>query len=80
MDSTPLPAQTMINGVQFNATPGQRPVRVDGCITIGKLFQKRCADLGPRTAHREKDLGIWKSYSWADYWQHATWIGLAYAV
>ncbi len=76
MDASPLPAQTMINGVQFNATPGQRPLRVDGCITLAELFQKRCAELGTRTAHREKDLGIWKSYSWTDYWQHAKWIGL----
>ncbi|WP_209596222.1 long-chain fatty acid--CoA ligase [Ruegeria sp. HKCCSP351] len=77
MDATPLPPQVVINGVQFNATAGQRPVRVDGCITIAELFQSRCAELGSRTAHREKDLGIWKSYSWADYWQHAKWIGLA---
>ena len=77
MDVSPLPAQTLINGVQFNATPGQRPLRVDGCITIGELFQKRCAELGNRTAHREKDLGIWRSYSWTDYWRHAKWIGLA---
>ncbi len=76
MDASPPPAQTMINGVQFNATPGQRPLRVDGCITLAELFQKRCAELGARTAHREKDLGIWKSYSWTDYWQHAKWIGL----
>ena len=77
MDATPLPPQTTINGVRFNATTGQRPLRVDGCITISELFQHRCAELGDRTAHREKDLGIWKSYSWTDYWQHAKWIGLA---
>ncbi len=77
MDASALPPQKMINGVQFNATPGQRPLRVDGCITISELFQKRCAELGNRTAHREKDFGIWKSYSWSDYWQHAKWIGLA---
>ncbi len=76
MDASPLPAKTMINGVQFNATPGQRPLRVDGCITLAELFQKRCAELGARTAHREKDLGIWKSYSWSDYWRRAKWIGL----
>ncbi|KIC42702.1 fatty-acid--CoA ligase [Ruegeria sp. ANG-R] len=77
MDASPLPPWTTINGVEFNSTPGQRPLRVDGCITICQLFQKRCAELGARTAHREKDLGIWKSYSWADYWQHAKRIGLA---
>lgn len=77
MNSDTLPPQTMINGVQFNATLGQRPVLVDECTTLCQLFQKRCADLGDRTAHREKDFGIWRSYSWADYWQHAKWIGLA---
>ncbi|WP_171136392.1 MULTISPECIES: long-chain fatty acid--CoA ligase [unclassified Ruegeria] len=72
-----LPAQQLIDGVSYNATPGQRPVCVDGCTTIGQLFQKRCADLSDRTAHREKDYGIWKPYSWGEYWTHAKWIGLA---
>ena len=76
MNVSALPPQTKINGIRFNETPGQRPLRVDGCVTICELFQKRCADLGDRTAHREKDFGIWKSYTWADYWQHAKWIGL----
>ncbi len=76
MNISPLPPQTTINGVQYNAMPGQRPVCVDGCITIGQLFRKRCLELGSRTAHREKDYGIWKSYSWNDYWKHAEWIGL----
>ncbi|WP_377187875.1 AMP-dependent synthetase/ligase [Ruegeria meonggei] len=77
MNISTLPPQTTINGIRFNATPGQRPLVVDECKTICELFQKRCADLGDRTAHREKDFGIWKPYSWADYWQHAKWIGLA---
>lgn len=68
--------QVEINGVLFNAQPGQRPVKVDGHDTIVKLFAGRCAELGKRTAHREKDMGIWKSYSWKDYWDHARWIGL----
>lgn len=65
-----------LHGVTFNAEPGQRPVLVDGADTISKLFMKRCMDLGDKTAHREKDMGIWKSYSWKDYWNHAKWIGL----
>ncbi|MEY8841346.1 AMP-binding protein, partial [Cribrihabitans sp. XS_ASV171] len=77
MNATNLPAQTTINGVSFNATPGQRPVYVDGCTTIAQLFRHRCQALGSRTAHREKDYGIWHAYSWTDYWQHAKWIGLA---
>ncbi len=69
--------QETVRGVQLNATPAMRPITIDGCDTIPKLFQARCLTLGPRTAHREKDLGIWQSFSWADYWQHAKWIGLA---
>jgi len=65
-----------LHGMKVNAHPGQRPVHVDHCDTVVKLFAARCAELGPRTAHREKDYGIWQSYSWADYWTHAKWIGL----
>lgn len=70
-------ATTTIQGVSFNAETGIRPIQADGCTTVPALFQKRCADLGARTAHREKDLGLWKSFSWADYWDHARLIGLA---
>ena len=42
---------------------------------VQACFAERCARLGDRTAHREKDFGIWKSYSWRDYWEHAKWIG-----
>ncbi len=73
----PPPAETVvINGVRFNARPGTRPVTVDGADTIVGLFKLRCAELGERTAHREKDLGLWKAWSWADYWTHARWIGM----
>ncbi len=68
--------QVTLNGVSYNDPPGLRPVRVDGCDTIVKLFALRCAKLGERTAHREKDMGIWKAYSWSDYWAHAKWLGL----
>ncbi|WP_422048332.1 AMP-dependent synthetase/ligase [Shimia sp.] len=70
------PEQVEINGVIVSAIPGQRPALVDGCDTMVRLFQKRCEQLGARTAHREKDLGIWQSYSWRDYWEHAKWIGM----
>ncbi len=68
--------QIEINGVVVSAAPDQRPALVDGCDTMVALFQKRCAQLGERTAHREKDLGIWQSHSWSEYWEHAKWIGL----
>ena len=68
--------QIEINGVIVTADPSQRPALVDGCDTVPKLFAKRCAQMGDETAHREKDLGIWRAYSWKDYWTHAKWIGL----
>ena len=36
---------------------------IDGCDTLAKLFLFRCRALGGRTAHPEKALGVWKSYS-----------------
>ncbi|MDV4146569.1 MULTISPECIES: AMP-dependent synthetase/ligase [Shimia] len=77
LDTSTNIEQTIINGVRFNAEAGQRPVHVDGCITIPQLFRYRCETLKDRTAHREKDLGIWKPFTWTDYWNHAMWIGMA---
>lgn len=48
-----------------------------GCDTMAKLFSHQCRRYGARTAHREKDHGIWKSHSWSDYYQRAQWIALA---
>jgi long-chain acyl-CoA synthetase len=53
-----------------------KEISVDGCETIAALFAKRCHDHAARTAHREKDLGIWRAYTWADYYDNAQWIGL----
>ena len=55
------------------------PTRFEGCTTVPELFRKRCQHFGTATAHREKQLGIWTSYSWTDYWDHAMWVGLALA-
>ncbi len=52
------------------------PHVIDGCDTLTKLFLERCRSLGPRTAHREKSLGVWKSHSWSDYLEAARAIGL----
>ncbi|MGD9865971.1 MAG: long-chain fatty acid--CoA ligase [Pseudodonghicola sp.] len=65
-----------VKGGVAHTPPGVRPAKVDGCDTMVKLFAQRCAELGDRVAHREKDLGIWQSYSWRDYWTHAKWLGL----
>ncbi len=71
-----MQAQINVNGLTVNAIPGQRPVFVDGYDTVVKLFAGRCAELGTTTAHREKDYGIWRAYTWQDYWNHAKWLGL----
>ena len=40
---------------------------VDGCDTIPKLFLKQSAARAGKVAMREKDFGIWQSYTWDDY-------------
>ena len=40
---------------------------VDGCDTMPKLFLKKTAERGDKIAMREKDFGIWQSYSWTDF-------------
>lgn len=44
---------------------------IDGCDTSPKLFLKKCAARGDRVAMREKDLGLWQSYSWRDFHDRA---------
>ncbi len=55
------------------------PARIDGCDTLPKLFLLRCDEMGERTAHREKRLGIWHSHSWSEYLDGARSIGLGLA-
>ena len=70
-----LPPMQTLHGISFNADLGHGPFYIDGHDTTPKLFRARCADLGARTAHRDKSFGIWRSYSWSDYYDHARWIG-----
>ena len=58
-----------------NAIPPEQTIEVDGHDTIPALFKHRSLQYAERVAHREKDLGIWKAYSWTDYYQHASWVG-----
>ena len=55
------------------------PPVIDGCDTLTRLFLRRCGELGGRTAHREKTLGVWKSHSWAAFLESARAIGLGLA-
>ena len=44
---------------------------IDGCRTLPQLFLKNSIKRGSRIAMREKDYGIWQSYSWDDYREYA---------
>ncbi len=53
----PIQPQVVVNGVSLNATPGQRPLVIDGCSTLPALFQTRCTDAGQ--PHRAPGKGPW---------------------
>ncbi|MFN3955662.1 MAG: AMP-dependent synthetase/ligase [Pararhodobacter sp.] len=65
-----------LKGVRINATPGQRPMRIDGHLTVPSLLRARCLQNGEKTAHREKELGIWQAHSWTDYLTQTRLIGM----
>ena len=71
-----LPPQEKVHGLMINADLSKGPFYIDGMDTTPKLFRLRARTLGARTAHREKTCGIWRSHSWADYFTHATHLGL----
>ena len=58
-------------------TTNNAPTRLHGCDTVVKLWRQQCLERGAQIAHREKDLGIWQSYSWQDYYEKARAIGVA---
>lgn len=57
-------------------TPTYKPVVIEGCDTVIKLFRHRVKQLGDKVAMREKNFGIWESFSWNDYGRRAREIGL----
>ena len=71
-----LPESVTLEGLTINRDLTRGPFYVDGHDTLAKLFLARCRELEGRTAHREKTLGIWKSFSWSDFHDHARLIGL----
>ncbi|MFN3548080.1 MAG: AMP-dependent synthetase/ligase [Mesorhizobium sp.] len=72
-----LPQMQTVRGFSFNAQlEGPGPFYFDGCDTLVKLFRQRCLELKSKVAHREKDYGIWLSYTWDDFFEHARLIGL----
>jgi len=51
--------------------------QVAGCDTLPRLFWTRVQDWGTKVALREKNLGIWRAITWAEYGERAKWAGLA---
>ena len=58
---------------------GWRPpaIVIDGCDTFIKLFRQNCKIRGNAIAMREKDLGIWRAFSWSDYLDRSRKVGCA---
>ena len=52
------------------------PIIIEGCDTIVKLFRHRVGQLGSKVAMREKNFGIWESFTWTDYGSKAREIGM----
>jgi long-chain acyl-CoA synthetase len=71
-----IPPQRTLNGHSFNEDMSKGPFFFDGCETLPKLFRESCKRWGQRIAHREKDYGIWLSYSWAEFYDNARLLGL----
>jgi long-chain acyl-CoA synthetase len=46
-------------------------IEFDGCDTVPKLFLKVAQERASQIAMREKEFGIWQTYSWEDYRQRA---------
>lgn len=47
------------------------PVTLEGCATVAELFLHRCREKGEAVAHRDKDMGIWKSFTWKEYFDNS---------
>ena len=57
-------------------TPKYNPILIEGCDTLVKLFRHRVGQLGSKVAMREKNFGIWESFTWTDYGNKAGEIGM----
>lgn len=54
----------------------ERPLLVDGCDTVSKLFWTKTQQRDTAVAMREKDFGIWNPISWKEYGERAKHAGL----
>ena len=66
----------IIDGVEINTHFDKGPFFMDGVDTICSLFLQRCKQLQKKVVHREKELGIWKSYTWNDFYSNVRLISL----
>ena len=66
----------IIDGVEINTHFDKGPFFIDGVDTICSLFLQRCKQLQKKVVHREKELGIWKSYTWNDFYHNVRLISL----
>ncbi|MGB3501689.1 MAG: AMP-dependent synthetase/ligase [Mesorhizobium sp.] len=71
-----IPQQQTVAGHSFNADMSKGPFYFDGCDTVPKVFRQSCERWSTRVAHREKDYGIWLSYTWREYYENSRLIGL----
>jgi long-chain acyl-CoA synthetase len=58
-------------------SPRRRIYDVEGCTTVPALFWKKVGERGEAIAMREKDFGIWRSVTWAEYGDRARRVGVA---
>ena len=63
-----------MDGSTGSHLPGS--IAFDGCDTLPGLFRKRYTEEAGQIAMREKNLGIWRSISWAEYSETARLVGL----
>jgi acyl-CoA synthetase (AMP-forming)/AMP-acid ligase II len=68
--SNPLDPHRIVAGSQFGWAPEK--LSFD---TVHELFWQRVAELGDQPMMRQKDLGIWRAYSWKDVGVLASEIG-----
>ncbi|MCZ8106592.1 MAG: AMP-binding protein, partial [Burkholderiales bacterium] len=59
--STVLDPHRIVHGSQFGWQPEAVPFK-----TIPELFAQRVAEMGDAPMMRQKDLGIWRAYSWRE--------------
>jgi long-chain acyl-CoA synthetase len=59
--STVLDPHRIVHGSQFGWQPEVVPFK-----TIPELFAQRVAEMGDAPMMRQKDLGIWRAYSWRE--------------